>query len=221
MALPAYISKSEIEWLFNSTRSTSDWPARDLMLLALYFGTPCTTLELNRIQIGDVLSKTGGLNRKFEIRGGLAYNNSPRDVYLTNERLKGFVEGYLMELVSRRLAMGHHPDRYMGLDPDSPLILTRLGGEYSILRRRLKSGNISYTCSALNRHIKTLMKKGGIEQPSTLSGRRTFAVNLKRKGFDLAHIHHLLGYSKTSLDATIKLLTTDPVDMGAIAAQAF
>lgn len=50
-------------------------------------------------------------------------------------------------------------------------------------------------------------------------GRRTFAVNLQRKGFDFAHIHHLLG-NKTK-QATKRLLSTDPVDMGNIAKEAF
>ena len=64
-----------------------------------------------------------------------------------------------------------------------------------------------------------LLSQAGIENPSILSGRRTFAVNLHRKGFDVAHIHHLLG-NKT-LETTMKVLTTDPVEMGDIAAQAF
>lgn len=44
-------------------------------------------------------------------------------------------------------------------------------------------------------------------------------MTLKRKGFDVAHIHHLLG--NKSLETTNKLLTSDPIDMGAIAAEAF
>ncbi|WP_445776014.1 hypothetical protein [Shewanella sp.] len=57
------------------------------------------------------------------------------------------------------------------------------------------------------------------ESPSVLSGRRVFAVELHRQGYDVAHIHHMLG--NRTLETTQKLLTTDPVSMGAIAANAF
>lgn len=221
MALPVYIKKHEIDWILKVTRSTSRFVTRDLCIVALYFGTPCTTLEINRITIGDVLSKTGGLNRKFDIRGSLSYNQSPREVYLTSKKLKGFLMDYLREMAGRKINAGPNPDYYMSLNPDAPLIVTRLGGEYSIVKRKRKSGAVGYTCDALNRHVRSLLSKGGVEQPSILSGRRTFAVNLKRLGYDVVHIHHLLGYGKHSLDSTIRLLLTDPVDMGRIAAEAF
>ncbi|MCS6162401.1 hypothetical protein [Shewanella baltica] len=64
-----------------------------------------------------------------------------------------------------------------------------------------------------------ILKNAGVESPSVLSGRRAFAVELHRQGYDVAHIHYLLG-NKT-LETTQKLLTTDPISMGAIAANAF
>ncbi len=66
--------------------------------------------------------------------------------------------------------------------------------------------------------IETLLKNAGIEQPSVLSGRRAFAVELHRLGYDVAHILHMLG--NRTLETTQKLLTTDPVSMWAIAANA-
>lgn len=42
---------------------------------------------------------------------------------------------------------------------------------------------------------------------------------LSVKGYDVAHIHHMLG--NRTLETTQMLLTTDPVSMGAIAARAF
>ena len=59
----------------------------------------------------------------------------------------------------------------------------------------------------------------GIEQPSILSGRRTFAVRLKRQGVDTPTIYLTLG-NKT-LDTTLRLIEADTVNMLAIADMAF
>ncbi|MDF4642009.1 MULTISPECIES: hypothetical protein [Vibrio harveyi group] len=67
--------------------------------------------------------------------------------------------------------------------------------------------------------IKRLLADAGIEQPSILSGRRTFAVRLKRHGVDTPTIHLMLG-NKT-LETTLRQIETDTVCMVAIADMAF
>lgn len=56
-------------------------------------------------------------------------------------------------------------------------------------------------------------------EPRVLSGRRTFAITLHLKDFDIAHINHLL--VNKALETTKKLLISNSVDMGAIVANAF
>jgi len=219
MPLPHLIEPSEREWLFKATNETSLDPVRDVCLLAYFLGTPCVTLEINRIQLRDVLNKSGKLNKKFTIRGTSSYNGGDRVIYLKNKRLIEYTQSYIQHRVKNNIGIGNHPDHYLGLDPDEALFFTGKGSGFSIVSKKTSKGTPTYSCDALNRHLKTLMNKGGIECPSVLSGRRTFAVMLKRKGFDVAHIHHLLG--NKSLSTTTKLLTTDPIDMGAIAAEAF
>jgi site-specific recombinase XerD len=69
---------------------------------------------------------------------------------------------------------------------------------------------------AENAVLGMLHRQAGIEGASALSGRRTFAVRLHNKGYDLLHIHELLG-NKT-LKATKNLIDADPVRLGAIVA---
>lgn len=211
MALPQLIDNPE--WLFKVTRELSKHPVRDVCLLGFFVASPCTTLELNRIQLGDVVSKSGKLNKKFMIRG------DEREFYLTNKKLIKMINDYLAVRVKNKIGLGNHPDQYLGLDPDEAFFISYQGQGFSITMRKTAKGNISYACDALNRHIKMLLSHGGIEKPSVLSGRRTFAVSLARKGIDVAHIHYLLG--NKSLKTTQKLIATDPVNMGAIAAEAF
>jgi len=140
-------------------------------------------------------------------------------VYLTNKPLQKLTLDYINHRVKNNIGLGNHPDQYSGLDPDEALFISYQQQGFSIVRRDREKGKTIYTCDALNRHIKKLLSQAGIKNPSILSGRRTFAVNLHRKGYDVAHIHYLLG-NKT-LETTMKILTTDPVEMGDIAAQAF
>ncbi|MBV7300244.1 site-specific integrase [Enterovibrio paralichthyis] len=213
MALPTLIEKKSRDWLFKVTAQNSTQPERDLCLLAFFFGSACTSLELNRIQIRDVVLKSGKLAKSFVVRG------YEREIFLSNARLCGYLSDYLQYRVKNKICLGNHPDLYLGLDPDEGLFISRQNKPFSIVRKKTKAGADSYTCDALNRHIKTLLRNAGIESPSVLSGRRTYAVTLHRKGFDVAHIHYLLG--NKSLETTERLLTTDPVSMSAIAANAF
>lgn len=213
MALPQLIEKQQRDWLFKVTRQNSKQPERDQCLLAFFFGSACTTLEINRIQLKDVLNKSGRLNRSYTVRG------VEREFYLSNPRLCEFLNQYLAYRVKNRIGLGDNPDQYRGLDPDNALFYSYQNKPFSIVRKQTPAGSDSYSCDALNRHIKTLLNNAGIESPSVLSGRRAFAVALHRQGYDVAHIHYMLG-NKT-LETTQKLLTTDPISMGAIAANAF
>ncbi|SHO57873.1 tyrosine-type recombinase/integrase [Vibrio quintilis] len=213
MALPPFIDKAKRDWLFKVTELNSTQPERDAALLAFFFGSACTTLEINRIQLKDVLKKSGKLSKRFDVRG------NERVVYLTNPKLCDYTNRYIDYRVKNRIGLGDNPDQYLGLDPDDALFFSYQSKPFSIVRTKTKRGNDTYRCDALNRHLKMLMQNAGIESPSILSGRRTFAVTLHRQGYDIAHIHYMLG-NKT-LETTQKLLTTDPISMGDIARNAF
>ena len=104
-------------------------------------------------------------------------------------------------------------------DEDESFFKRNNGDHFKIKRRTTEKGNTTYHCNALNEHIKRLLSDSGIEQPSILSGRRTFAVRLKRQGVDVPTIHLMLG-NKT-LETTLRLIETDTVSMLAIADMAF
>lgn len=220
MALPELIEKPQRDWLFEVTRELSTQPERDLCLLAWFFGSAMQTIQINRVLVRDVLHKSGRLNTKFTIKG------SDHTFYLESKLLRNLTTDYLKFRVKNKICLGDNPDQFMGLDENDSLFISYQNKSkikeykgFSIVRKTSKKGVDSFTCDALNRHIKGLMKKAGIENPSILSGRRAYAVALHRNGFDIAHIHYLL--ANKSLDTTKKLLTSDPVNMGEIAKQAF
>lgn len=152
MALPTLIEKKSWDWLFKVTAQNSKQPERDLCLLAFFFGSACTSLELNRIQIRDVTMKSGKLAKSFTVRG------NEREVFLSNSRLCSYLTDYLQYRVKNKICLGNHPDHYLGLDPDEGLFISRQNRPFSIVRKKTITGADSYTCDALNRHIVTLLR---------------------------------------------------------------
>lgn len=191
-------------------------PERDLCLWAFFIGTPCSILELNRIQLGDVITKSGVLSKSFVIRGEKSFTGDDRKIYLTNKRLSDILANYISNV---DFPAGEHPDYYGGRDPSHPLFITKDGKGFALTAKKLSGLRIGYKPDSLRRHIMNLMKEGGIENPNAQSGRRTFATKLHRNHRHISQITHLLG-DKT-LETTKRLIGNDPVDMGAIAAEAF
>lgn len=215
MALPPIVEKPQRERLLKITRANSKMPERDVCLFYFFFTTGLTTLQINRIQIGDVLKKNGKLTDSFPVRG----DDEGRTGYLSNKELCKALTAYLEYLSNKMYRPGPHPDYYLGLDPDDALFITDKYKPYGICKKKTDAGNISYSSDALNRAYKRMMTEAGIEDASILSGRRTFATELRRMGVDVATIHKML--NNKQLSTTQKLLRSDTVNMGKILSDAF
>ncbi|MEB5557035.1 tyrosine-type recombinase/integrase [Vibrio cholerae] len=209
MALPPIIEDKDKTWLFKVITQSPE-PELNACLMGFFLGSGMTTLELCRIQVRDILQKNGQLTKSFTVKGEVM-----RDFYLSNLKLQNLIKSY----IEKRKKDGDNPDQYQGFDPDEAFFKRKNGDHFRIKRRDTEKGNTTYHCNALNNHIKRLLADSGIEQPSILSGRRTFAVRLKRQGVDTPTIHLMLG--NKSLDTTLRLIETDTVNMLAIADMAF
>ncbi|EGR0790992.1 site-specific integrase [Vibrio vulnificus] len=209
MALPPIIEDKDKTWLYKVITQSSE-PELNACLMGFFLGSGMTTLEICRIQVKDIFKKNGELTKCFPVKGEVE-----RDFYLSNIKLQNLIKTY----AEKRKKDGDHPDLYNGFDADSPFFKRSNGDHFKIKRRTTDKGNTSFHCNALNNHVKRLLADAGIEQPSILSGRRTFAVRLKRHGVDVPTIHLMLG-NKT-LDTTLRLIETDTVSMLKIAEMAF
>jgi len=210
--LSHYVTEAEKKWLFKVAEDYTPWADRDVCLLTFFLGTPCTILELNRIQIRDVLTKGGKVAKKFQLEKD-DYKGDPRYCYLKNSKIKAAIERYLEALEKEPFSKGE-TKQYRGFDPDANFFITQEGTAFSLTK-----SNGKFKPDSLKRHIFNMMKEAGIENPGMDSGRRTFAVNLHRAGIDMSHIHHLLG--NKAKKTTQRQLTSDPINMADIAARAF
>jgi len=199
MALPKFFTKKEIDWLSKVTKKQSPWPERDLCLLAFFFGSPCIILELNKITISDVLGGGDMINKSFIIRGDKAMNGEYREM---------FIKPPITELLNKYIRS--IPNLYS----NEFLFRTLKGDGFSITESKGYYNPVSLT-----RHILNLLKESGIESPSALSGRRTFATEANRNGIPVHIIHHLLG--NKALVTTKRFINNDPAIMGAITEKAY
>lgn len=134
-------------------------------------------------------------------------------MYWSNKSVVAAIDAYLAERARHGFGAGQ-PDQFRGLDPASPLFLAVDGKPFTFTKRITKAGQESLFTGILTQIIRRLHTQAGIEAGSALSARRTFAVRLHRKTYDLRHIQVLLGIQ--SLTAVKRLVDADPVRLGAI-----
>jgi site-specific recombinase XerD len=218
MAKPPVIEDKQIEHLIKATAAYSRVPLRDTALLLALYGTALAVTELATITVGDYLAAHGSVRVASAVRPDVAHNGTARPLYWSNKRVVAAIDAYLTWRAAHKQGRTIKRDAYRGLDPDSPLFLTEDGQPYSLTKRTLPSGVLSYSCNTLGAYISRVHANAGIEGGSAQSARRTLAVKLHRKGYDLVHIAALLGHK--SVSTTKRLVTQDPARLADIVARA-
>lgn len=216
MAKAPVVEESQFRHALKVAAITGQSKLRDVAVLWVAYGTGMMPIELAKLTVGDYLMVDGAVREDSEIRAEIAFNEKARPLYWTNKGVVGALDAYLAERVRHGYGVVD-PARYRGLDPESPLFLAVDGKPFTFTRRVTPAGNVSYSCESLTQIIRRLHSQAGIESGSALSARRTFAVRLHRKAYDLRHIQVLLGIQ--SLTAVKRLVDADPVRLGSIVAR--
>ncbi len=218
MAKPPVIEDRQIEHLLKATTAYSRVPERDTALLLTLYGTALNVTELATITVADCLEPEGSVRVTSAVRVDVAHNGEERPLFWSNKRIVTALDKYLAWRLERKHGVTIKKGAYRGLDPDSPLFLTEDGQPYSLTKRTLPSGLLSYSCNTLGAYISRLHANAGIEGGSAQSARRTFAVKQHRQGRDLVHIAAILGHK--SITTTKRLVDGDPVRLADIVARA-
>lgn len=213
MAKAPVVEEAQIRHALKVAAITGQAKLRDVALLWVLYGTGMMPIELAKLTVGDYLAADGSVREESEIRAGIAFNDKSRPLYWSNKSVVTAVDAYLAERVRHGYGAGES-EQYRGLDPASPMFLAVDGKPFTFTKRTTKAGQESYSCESLTQIIRRLHAQAGIEAGSALSARRTFAVRLYRKAYDLRHIQVLLGIQ--SLTAVKRLVEADPVRLGAI-----
>jgi YD repeat-containing protein len=216
MAKAPVVEEKDLRHVIKVAAAVSEFPERDTALLYVLYGTGAMLTELASLKVRDYLTEAGAVREETQWRAEIAYNQRPRPLFWVNTKVVSAVDAYLDARLQRGHGVTTRTAAYRWLDPDSPLFLRDDGQPYQLTKRVTRSGAISYSCDSLSQRVRKLHAQAGVEGANALAARRTFAVRLARKGFDLRHIAELLGHA--SLTATKRLVDEDPIRLGDIVA---
>jgi len=216
MAKAPVVEENDLRRLFKVATVSGESPVRNVALLYVLYGTGMMLTEVASITVRDYLTEVGAVREKSEIRAEIAHNSKSRAIYWSNPKVTNAIDAYIAE----RVRLGHgltvRKAAFRGIDPDAHLFRRGDGEPYQLIQRKTGTGAISYSCDSLSQLYRTLHAQAGVIGATALSGRRTFAVRLYRKGFDLRHICELLGHA--SISSTKALCEGDPVKLGTLVA---
>lgn len=198
----------------------SRMPERDVALILTLYGTAMTATELATLPVKRYLKPSGEIKLKSQIPIEIAFNGKARPLTWENKRICKAIDAYLAWRLRAVHGATTKTGAYRGLDPDSPIFLNSSGEPYSIDKKLLPSGKISYTSNAMSQLISKLHADTGIVGGSAQSARRTFAVMAARQPaneFRLLELAKILGIGMSSAK---RLASLDPKSLSDVVARA-
>ena len=196
---------------------TERYGVRNAALLHFLLGTMMKTSEICHLKTDDYLKVDGTVRRKHLVRAESAYNERPRPLYWVNQKVLSSVDAYLYWRVQHGIGVGTE-GRFRGLDPHSPLFHNGRSGGGFTLTKYIKQGVERESAMVLSTLYRKLFAQAGLAGQA-LSGRRTFAVKMKRLGKDPAVVREVLGLA--SLAAAKEMMEGDPAALSRIVAAVF
>lgn len=216
MAKPPVIEEKQLRHMLKVASVTGETPLRDAALLYVAYGTGATLAEIASLNVRDYLNEDGSVRDESHIRAAIAHNSRERPLYWSNQKVTAAVDAYLTYRIQNKHGLTVRKAAFRGLDPDGPLFRRADGEPYQLTQRKTTTGAISYSCDALGQVFRRLHAQAGVEGGHMQAARRTFAVRLYRKGYDIRHIAELLGHS--TISATKRLIDSDPVRLADLVA---
>jgi integrase/recombinase XerD len=227
MASNIIVEDDQLDWLLKVTRRDSAIHGkRNIAMLLTLFGTGVTPAELAGLKISDALAPDGELKAgqkppkgrkssyyEAEVRAEIAFNGYARPLRWVNKRLATAINDYLVERVENKQGTWTGSG-YRGLDPESPLFLSRGSEGFSCRQTFGQDGKVRRQFASLSNLFARLFSNAGIAGAVAGSARRTLAVKLKRRGIDIRVIAELLG--NQSLDSVRRMVQGDTARLGDI-----
>lgn len=215
MAKPQIVEDKDLDHLIKVTRATSGPNAlRNVALIYTLFGTGMMPSEIASLRVDDYLEKDKP-KEDTEVRPEISFNGRARPLMWSNTRLVTAIDAYLEDRIIRGLGVVPQKVGCRGLDPTSPLFLSR-GEEGFTFRVTERNGKMFRSSGSMVNLMNKLISGAGLEGCNTGSARRTLAVKLHRRHIDLRTINEILGQS--SLTATKALCQGDTMRLSKLVA---
>lgn len=171
---------------------------RNIAIIWHSFGSALRITEIAHLKIKDVLDRDGTVIKVGTLSGKYTKTGKSRSLIQVEKKQQTAIKKYLEQRVGKGLRTTERSD-YMGLDPESPLYLSRGQSGFSLTLKTYQKENGEleeyWSCSSLQQLISKLIKRVGVVGGSTHSGRRTLATRLNARGISDDIIQDILGHS--------------------------
>lgn len=189
---PRVLSVDEVALGAQRIAARSGRVQHDLALYHLLFATGLRPIEVARLVVGDYLAHDGLVRRSSILRTEAALAGRPRPLYFGQRPLDDALGAYLHQ----RRQDGHGrgaDDRWHGLDPTSPLLLSATGEPYLVPAH---DDDTRLCCRPLLETCRKLFRLAGIPGLCVQSVRLTLAARLYAHGADEDQVGEVLGIAE-------------------------
>ncbi|MFT4438521.1 hypothetical protein [Caballeronia sp. 15715] len=130
------LTAAKFRHLLRVTEATSRFPERDTLILLLGVTCGMRITEIARIEVGDVLAKSGVRREEVSLQGPITKGWRPRCIYLSHARTIDSFDRYVEWRYPRGAGTDLDRREYRGLLPRTRLILTQKGGPFELSVKR-------------------------------------------------------------------------------------
>lgn len=183
------LSEDRLHACLVKVRQRSRSPLRDEALLRLLFSTAAKPLEIARLQVGDYLNAHGDTHASTCAHPSDASAPHSHSLSLACPRTRQAIDTYLVERIERGWGT-HTSPTYRGLDPASPLFLSRTGQP---MRLTALAGGRYLLCKEIHGIYRRLFAYGGLPGFHTSEARRMAATQMRANGATRREIGAALG----------------------------
>lgn len=178
-------------------------PLRDIAMVQVLFCTAIRPIEIALLEIADFLQRDGSVRTDSVVQPEIAFNGRERPLCFVQEDCNNAVLAYLAHRYERGFGVTSRR-AYSGFNPRSKLFVAIDGASFKV-RVTETAKSTHRACPAVNTLFTTLFARAGAHGVTALSARRTAAQNLRDKGYDYEVIGRVLGISRRSARALVRL----------------
>ena len=172
---------------------------RNVSIIWHLFASALRCTEASHLKVKDVIDKDGSILKIGRLPAKYTKTGYARKLIQVEKKQRAAIKKYALFRIEKGLRITKNKDEYLGLDPESPMYLARgQSGFTMVLKTHEKAnGEIAqyWSCSSLQQIISSLMKRVGVTNGSSHSGRRTLATRLNAKGISDFVIQDILGHA--------------------------
>ena len=178
--------------------SLSRNPERNALIVRMLFDMAMRVSEVARIKVEDMLWPNGKWRDEVLLQAKICKGGKAGIVFTFSPKLREAGNKYFDMRISKKQWMGE-PERYRGLHPKSPVILSDRGAAYSLKRKLYVNAEgeekVYRAADTLQNAVDKWFHGSGIKGASTHSGRRSYADRLAKDGMSIDRIAALLRHS--------------------------